>query len=470
MSTDLRGTVTYAYISNQLQHKMQYLIGKSLFRIIRLALGADSAKPILAAWQQCITTQCNIEINRFSYTTSYGMLQYFNLYFTVSPDHETIIIYIRDISESILIDEEFTAMTNQHEEVNRELCIAMSNLDFHLMDIEQSRKKLSALYRITAISQKKVSEQEVLEEILDGMTRDLGFTHAAILLFDESTEMLSISAHRGYPPITRIPIGQGITGQAALYRELIYVPDTSADPRYIPGPGALGGSEVAVPLILNDRVIGVLDVESSQEKVLQSYDLDILRSLASQIAMTIDHTTHVCRVETEAITDGMTSLFNYRHFRTLLDREYKRAVRYNRPLALIMIDIDYFKHYNDTNGHRLGDEALKDIAILIKNTCRDVDFPVRYGGEEFAILLPETPVEEARIIAERLREAIASHAFFNSEAQPGGAVTASLGVAGYPNDSGSALELVDHADAALYSAKRSTRNCVFSYRRYTDPR
>lgn len=469
IATDCHGSIIDAYISNQPRHKLQYLIGKSFIRLLQLSFGTESSRQLLSVWRQCFTTQSSLEISRYSRITCYGMAEYYNWRFDISPDYQTVIIYVRDITESVLVDEEFTAMAEQHEQVNRDLCVAMSNLDFHLMDLEQARRKLSALYRITAISQKTVNQQEVLEEILDGITRELGFSHAAILLLDEATQMLSIRAHRGYPSNVLIPIGKGICGHAALSRELIYVADTSADPRYIPGAGAPGVAEVAIPLIVDDRVIGVLDAESSPEKILQSYDLDMLRSLASQIAMTIEHTTHVCRVETEAITDGMTGLYNYRHFRTVLDREYRRAIRYNRPLTLIMLDIDHFKHYNDTNGHRLGDETLRNVANIIKESCRDVDFPVRYGGEEFAILLPETSIEEGRLIAERIRVTIASYAFANAQAQPGGALTASLGVAGYPNDSGSALELVDHADAALYHAKRTARNCVSTYRRYTDP-
>jgi diguanylate cyclase (GGDEF)-like protein len=185
--------------------------------------------------------------------------------------------------------------------------------------------------------------------------------------------------------------------------------------------------------------------------------------------MTIEHATHVCKVEVQAITDGMTGLFNYRHFQTLLEREYKRASRYNRTISLIMIDIDHFKKYNDTNGHLQGDETLRKVAALIKNSCRDVDFAVRYGGEEFAVLLPETSVDEALSIAERLRQSIEEYPFVNREKQPNQCLTISLGLANYPTDAVSILELLDHADAALYQAKRSTRNCVCLYRRYTNP-
>lgn len=468
IATDMLGNITHVYISKQSQHKLQYLLGQNVFRVSRLIFGGDRAEQIIENWQKCVTERNPSEINRFEHITSHGLPEYLEWRFTAQPNIDKVIIYIRSTTESVLIDEEFVCFTEQHESVNRELCIAISNLDFHLMDLEQARKKLAALYRITAIAQKTVNEHEVLEEILDGITRELGFTNAAILLLDENTQELKARAHRGYPDGICIPIGKGITGYAALHRELVYVPDVTRDERYISG-AASGVSEVAVPLIVDDRVIGILDVESSQEKILQDYDLDMLRSLASQIAMTIDHATHVSKVEVQAITDGMTGLFNYRHFQTILEREYKRATRYNRMISLIMIDIDHFKTYNDTNGHLQGDETLRKVAALIKSSCRDVDFAVRYGGEEFALLLPETSVEEAQSIAERIRQSIAQYPFANREKQPNHCLTISLGIANYPTDATSVLELVDHADAALYQAKHSTRNCVCLYRRYTNP-
>ena len=468
IATDMLGNITHAYISKQSQHKLQYLLGQNIYRISRLIFGIDGAKQIISSWQQCITEQIPSEINRFEHTSTHGLQEYLDLRFAAHLTADKVIIYIRSTTESVLLDEEFVCFTEQHESVNRELCIAISNLDFHLMDLEQARKKLAALYRVTAIAQKTVNEHEVLEEILDGITRELGFTNAAILLLDEATQELKARAHRGYPEGICIPIGKGITGYAALHRELVYVPDVTNDARYIPG-AASGVSEVAVPLIVDDRVIGILDVESSQEKILQDYDLDMLRSLASQIAMTIEHATHVCKVEVQAITDGLTGLFNYRHFQTILEREYKRASRYHRAISLIMIDIDHFKKYNDTNGHLQGDETLRNVAALIKNSCRDVDFAVRYGGEEFAVLLPETSVDEALSIAERLRQSIEEYPFVNREKQPNQCLTISLGIANYPTDANSILELLDHADAALYQAKRSTRNCVCLYRRYTNP-
>ncbi|MPM66219.1 hypothetical protein SDC9_113126 [bioreactor metagenome] len=421
----------------------------------------ETVKAILAAYYNCQETRSSADTLRIRHITTHSLVEYFEFKFVYTEGSGTV-AFIRNITESVLIEEEFTSMSEQYESVNRELCVAMTNLDFHLMDIEQAHKKVAALYRITSIVQRTVNEREVLEEILDGITRELNFNNVALMLLDERTNELKITAFRGELDASiKVPVGKGIAGSAAQGRELIYVENVNNDPRYIES-GKNCISEVAVPLIVQDKVVGVLNIDIDDGRTLQSYDLDLLRSLASQIAMTIAHASHVAKVELQAITDGLTGLYNYRYFRAMLDQELKRSIRYNRPLSLIMIDVDHFKHYNDNNGHRAGDEALCIVASLIRSCCRDVDFAVRYGGEEFAVLLPETKLEEAEVLAERLRQSIAEYYFTNRETQPNGKLTISAGVAGYPNDASSALELVDHADTALYKAK-VFRNTIYSY-------
>lgn len=165
-------------------------------------------------------------------------------------------------------------------------------------------------------------------------------------------------------------------------------------------------------------------------------------------------------LENLVITDEKTKLFNFRHFKSELQAEIARAKRFGEAVSLIMIDADKFKHYNDTNGHILGDEALIKMAKLMKTHCRETDKPARFGGEEFAILLPRTTKEEAVVLAERIRKAIEDAVFVNQEKQPGGNFTASLGVASYPEDCTDAETLINAADKALYKAKEKGRNRV----------
>jgi diguanylate cyclase (GGDEF)-like protein len=165
-------------------------------------------------------------------------------------------------------------------------------------------------------------------------------------------------------------------------------------------------------------------------------------------------------LEQLVITDEKTKLFNFRHFKSELQSEIARAKRFGESVSLIMVDADKFKHYNDTNGHMLGDEALIKMAKLMKSLCRETDKPARFGGEEFAILLPKTGKQEAVIFAERIRKAIEDAVFVNQEKQPGGNFTASLGVATYPEDCTDAETLITSADKALYKAKEKGRNRV----------
>uniref|UniRef100_A0A831TY86 Diguanylate cyclase n=1 Tax=Geobacter metallireducens TaxID=28232 RepID=A0A831TY86_GEOME len=164
----------------------------------------------------------------------------------------------------------------------------------------------------------------------------------------------------------------------------------------------------------------------------------------------------------EAFTDPLTGLFNLRQFWLSLDHELARARRYRRHCSLAMIDIDYFKQYNDRHGHLRGDEVLKEVGAVFSACIRDSDIAARYGGEEFVVVMPETGRDLALIAGEKLRRAVADHPFPFRETQPGGALTVSIGIATFPDDATTARELVDAADQALYRAKRRGRNRVES--------
>lgn len=167
----------------------------------------------------------------------------------------------------------------------------------------------------------------------------------------------------------------------------------------------------------------------------------------------------VKELETLAITDGLTQLYNSRHFYCQLEVEAGRCVRYNQALALLLMDIDHFKNFNDAYGHLEGDKALVRLGQVIKSCLRQIDSAYRYGGEEFTVLLPETRTEEASIVAYRIRDAVKSQAFYP---QPGGSavsLTISIGVAEYlpPEDIAS---FVQRADKAMYASKQNGRDRV----------
>jgi len=169
------------------------------------------------------------------------------------------------------------------------------------------------------------------------------------------------------------------------------------------------------------------------------------------------------RAEAEAYTDPMTGLCNIRHFWQHLDRELERAQRYGHGCSIALIDIDFFKKYNDRYGHLQGDEVLREAAELLRQQIRNSDIAARYGGEEFVIIMPETGKELAMVVGEKLRKAFATFSFPLQETQPGGSLTISVGIATFPQDAKGARDLFDKADKALYRAKEEGRNRVVGW-------
>jgi len=161
-----------------------------------------------------------------------------------------------------------------------------------------------------------------------------------------------------------------------------------------------------------------------------------------------------------AITDGLTGLYNYRYFKQQLSQEIIRSKRLSTDVSIAMIDIDYFKNYNDTHGHPAGDLVLKQIAELLRNNIRKIDVAARYGGEEFALVLVETGKAAASFVANKIKNLIESHKFDYEETQPNGKLTISMGVATFPEDALTADDLVKMADQRLYRAKKAGRNRV----------
>jgi GAF domain-containing protein len=238
-----------------------------------------------------------------------------------------------------------------------------------------------------------------------------------------------------------------------------------------------------VPLVFNDEPIGLLVlVERDRERHFSAEEIALAQALGEQAASAIEHARLYKAVQEQAITDGLTGLFNHRYFYERLDQEIARAHRYGGPVSLLMIDIDDFKRFNDRHGHVMGDEMLRRVADLLSRQLREVDLAARYGGEEFAVVLPNTGVEPegaapqqaqpgevgppafrgghrdgARAVAERIR-----HEIETAHLMPDGRsahLTVSIGIAAFPQLP-DVQDLVRYADGALYTAKRRGKNRV----------
>lgn len=175
------------------------------------------------------------------------------------------------------------------------------------------------------------------------------------------------------------------------------------------------------------------------------------------------------RLKELATTDGLTGLYNFRHFEDIIQMEIMRSQRIPVPLSLLMIDVDHFKQYNDRHGHPEGDKVLRILAALIRERVRTTDVPCRYGGEEFTVILPGTSRTDASILAEILRKRVEEHPFDGEEEQPTGSLTISIGVATFPDQAVDETDLIREADKAMYEAKKAGRNRVKTARSRRPP-
>jgi diguanylate cyclase (GGDEF)-like protein len=225
------------------------------------------------------------------------------------------------------------------------------------------------------------------------------------------------------------------------------------------------GISMIAPIIPKKKIKGIIAVgnKMNQEFFTRS-EREIFSLLAHFISVAFSNSILYQKMEQISITDGLTGLYNYRYFKKRLEDEILRAKRYNHELSLILFDVDYFKNYNDMLGHPAGDTALKTIAQLLKTTVRKSDIAVRYGGEEFAIIVPEEGHQNALNFAERLRKLIEAFEFDQEDVQPFGKLTISLGIASFPVDAADIKTLIKKTDNALYHAKHNGRNrsCINS--------
>jgi diguanylate cyclase (GGDEF)-like protein len=189
-------------------------------------------------------------------------------------------------------------------------------------------------------------------------------------------------------------------------------------------------------------------------------EYDLFAYLTGQAAVSIENVDLHEMVRVQAVTDELTGLFNLRHFHETLDGEIERSRRFNQPVGLMLLDIDDFKAVNDTYGHQQGDLVLIEVGRVLRALSRDIDEPARYGGEEMAVILPQTDVAGAELLAERMRAAVAGIEIDRLDGDGRLRVTASFGVASLPANAGDKDGLIAEADAALYRAKRTGKNRV----------
>ena len=271
---------------------------------------------------------------------------------------------------------------------------------------------------------------------------------------DQALEPVNVDEHITFA------IGEGIAGQVAATGEATICNDTQTEKRFKTYRFQEMDRRIlnlaCIPLKVGDSVLGVISLDNKiggfQEK-----DQMLVQEMANQIAIAIQN----AELYERSITDGLTGLYIRRYFEDLLDQEIRRSERSSKPVSLLMFDIDHFKRFNDTYGHQVGDWVIQEVATVAHDSIRDVDMAARYGGEEFAIIMPETHLDDAWLVGERIRKAVEESFVYHEGHKL--KITISLGCAEFPSQANHKQVLIQHADTALYASKHQGRNQTTKY-------
>jgi len=315
--------------------------------------------------------------------------------------------------------------------------------------------------------------QKTYQAILKHSMELLRAERASLWVFDEDSNEISLKAALGFAVSTAevIPnrLGEGISGGVLESGKALVVSDLEragltaapAERKY------RTKSFISYPITMRGRKIGVLNVaDKTGDEKFDDVDLSLLEILGPQIAVALESAEwheRATQFQLMSITDPLTGLLNRRYLEERLSDELNRSERYNYSMSCLMIDIDDFKSYNDRNGHQAGDVALKITAHALKAALRSADVACRYGGEEFCILLPQTSITEAGVIAERIRQRVAEREYPFGKSQPLGNVTVSIGISTLGKHIDTGEKVIAAADRALYTAKSQGKNRIEFY-------
>ena len=309
------------------------------------------------------------------------------------------------------------------------------------------------------------------QAILDHVAELLQAERASLWLFDENSNEVVLRATLGFSidEESRIGAGQGIAGRVVESGAPLAVKDIEAAGISL-APAERNyktKSFISYPITIGGRKIGLLNVASKRTgEPFDDIDLSLLEIVGPQMALAMERAEwhqRATQFQLMSITDPLTGLLNRRYLEERLTEELSRSQRYNYSMSCLMIDIDDFKSYNDRNGHQAGDVALKITAHSLKAALRSADIACRYGGEEFCILLPQTTVSEAGVIAERMRQKVADTVYPHGASQPSGRVSISIGISTFAKHIDTAESVIAAADRALYTAKSFGKNRIEFY-------
>lgn len=343
------------------------------------------------------------------------------------------------------------------------------NEEKKLNDIENYSKSLVYIFDLANELQKEFDTELFLSKLSIKLPEILNFEKGFIIVY--SIDKPNYTVIKKYPIrttdnfIEHIPVNSFLTN-LIVHKKILYTVNYSENISLELFPES---NVVILPLIANNKIFGMLSIKKSDDYLLpertyfNSEEISKLQAVASQVGINLQKCILYEKLQKLAIYDSLTGLNVHIRIKQLLKKEMIRAAVYNTPLSVLMIDVDYFKKFNDNYGHPAGDEVLRKIAYIIKTSIRDSDYAGRYGGEEFIIVLPSCDKENAIKIAKRLNDKVSDYPVFYNGIEL--YVTVSIGVANYPIDTMNINEpenLIQLADKALYSAKSNGRNRVES--------
>jgi diguanylate cyclase (GGDEF)-like protein len=309
-------------------------------------------------------------------------------------------------------------------------------------------------------SQSQRRAEDLLDSIFKVATELVRGERASLLLREDNSTDFVIARALGLADDVmrqvRVKQGEGVVGLVAQSKRPLLVRDLASAPIQSGEGSYRSDSFVSVPIVINDEPRGVLSVTDRHDgRPFDEADLETLELLAGHIGAVIVQREQGEALQRLAETDPLTWLFNRRHFDRRLEAETNRALRAEHLLALLMLDVDRFKTYNDRYGHGVGDLVLKAVASAVKQAVRLYDVPTRYGGDEFAVILPDADTESATRVANRILEKAAEAVLPPELLAARERLGLSIGIATFPRPAGDAASLVEAADAAMYRAKQS---------------